>query len=82
MTTQCDDRYEGKIPRLMRDNDNDFHLWCFRVKAPLRGKRVLASPTSDRLSAEAADQTPSTIVCALGDSLLRAIQEYCHAEEA
>lgn len=66
----------------MRNNDEDFHLQCLRVKGGLRRKRIPASLTIERLNGNTADQALSITVCALGDSPLRAIQERSTAKEA
>lgn len=75
-------KYTVKFPRFNGTRDDDFHPWCLRMKAVLRGRRISKALTNDNVSAEIMDDALYLIISALGHSPAGAIQNYSTAKEA
>lgn len=71
---RSDDKYTVKISMFNGTRDDDFHLWCMRMNAALRGKRIPSTLLSDTVTGKTNDDVSSLMISDLGDKPLRAMQ--------
>lgn len=63
-----------KVPRFNGARDDDFHLWCLRMKTTLIVKKGASTLLKKDVSLDITEKALFLITCALGDKPLPAVQ--------
>lgn len=77
-----EDKCAFKVPKFNLLKNDEFYLWCLRMKDASRGKKVPSAMLKDAVTADITDDALSLVIRALRDNPLRAVQRSTTTKDA